>query len=161
MKCRHCDFGCGIYETRPPVCREFYCAWRREDFIPNSWRPDRSGIFSELELVNAPPIFPGVTGIALTLTGDAPEILRREDFRSFVTGAMRRGLPVILGLPGPPGFQGVKVLLNTGPVMEALNRNDLVKFHLLLEEALARLQAHHFKPYVLHYSGNETSVPPA
>ena len=27
--CKHCTAtGCGIYETRYPICREYYCAWR-------------------------------------------------------------------------------------------------------------------------------------
>jgi hypothetical protein len=35
--------GCGVYETRWDVCRDFKCSWLREDNYPDSWRPDRSG----------------------------------------------------------------------------------------------------------------------
>lgn len=38
--------GCGIYETRPGVCREFLCGWRLFEDMDNSWRPDLSGILT-------------------------------------------------------------------------------------------------------------------
>lgn len=29
VACSHlCEKGCGIYETRPNVCRSWYCGWR-------------------------------------------------------------------------------------------------------------------------------------
>lgn len=36
--------GCGIYESRPPVCRSFLCGWRLMPELDASWRPDRSGV---------------------------------------------------------------------------------------------------------------------
>ena len=49
VKCTHLtDKGCGIYETRPPECRTYYCLWADEKAegldIPDWARPDRSGI---------------------------------------------------------------------------------------------------------------------
>lgn len=35
--------GCGIYESRPPVCRGFRCAWLTGN-IPSEMRPDRTHI---------------------------------------------------------------------------------------------------------------------
>ncbi len=43
--------GCGIYETRPPVCRSFLCGWRLLPALDASWRPDLSGVM----LVEIPP----------------------------------------------------------------------------------------------------------
>jgi hypothetical protein len=37
--------GCTIHPERPDFCRNFYCAWRREDqFFPEEFRPDRLGV---------------------------------------------------------------------------------------------------------------------
>jgi len=36
--------GCGIYQTRPPVCRDFLCGWRLLPELDISWRPDLSGV---------------------------------------------------------------------------------------------------------------------
>jgi len=36
--------GCGIYESRPPVCRSFLCGWRLMPDLDASWRPDLSGV---------------------------------------------------------------------------------------------------------------------
>ncbi len=42
--CAHCAVGrgCGIYETRPPECRSFYCHYRQLADLPEHWQPLRS-----------------------------------------------------------------------------------------------------------------------
>lgn len=35
--------GCGTYETRPRVCREFLCEWMCERALSTQLRPDRVG----------------------------------------------------------------------------------------------------------------------
>ena len=43
--CAHCTgSGCGIYDARPPVCRDYLCLWRQTAEMDDSWRPDRSGV---------------------------------------------------------------------------------------------------------------------
>lgn len=44
VTCLHClpDQGCAIYLTRFPVCRTWFCQWRRYAWLDDSWRPDRS-----------------------------------------------------------------------------------------------------------------------
>src|SRR2546423_15078652 len=46
IACVHCvtEKGCGIYETRPPVCRVWFCGWRQMPNLDDSWRPDRPEI---------------------------------------------------------------------------------------------------------------------
>jgi hypothetical protein len=34
--------GCGIYETRPDVCREFYCRWMDDPALGPEWKPNKS-----------------------------------------------------------------------------------------------------------------------
>ncbi len=45
VPCPHLvEKGCGIYESRPPVCRGFLCGWRLMPELDASWRPDVSGV---------------------------------------------------------------------------------------------------------------------
>jgi hypothetical protein len=39
--CEHCDVGvgCKIYETRPAVCAAFYCQYRIDAAVPETWKP--------------------------------------------------------------------------------------------------------------------------
>jgi len=40
--CRHCApgrGGCTIYETRPPVCRNWHCNWMLDSSLGPEWRP--------------------------------------------------------------------------------------------------------------------------
>ena len=42
--CRHVvtGKGCGIYESRPSVCRRFYCHWMLNPHLGPEWKPDRA-----------------------------------------------------------------------------------------------------------------------
>lgn len=43
--CPHCTgSGCGIYEWRPQMCRNWYCAWRYIGSLPDRVRPDRAHV---------------------------------------------------------------------------------------------------------------------
>jgi hypothetical protein len=45
--CRHlCEQGCGIYESRPDVCRNYLCAWRSHAWFGSrpQYRPDKLGV---------------------------------------------------------------------------------------------------------------------
>lgn len=43
--CMHCTGkGCGVYATRPEVCRTWDCAWRRVASMPKETRPDKLGV---------------------------------------------------------------------------------------------------------------------
>ena len=47
QRCPHlCERGCGIYETRPQACREWFCVWV-VGTAPDAERPDRSGVVLE------------------------------------------------------------------------------------------------------------------
>src|SRR3982750_1443858 len=59
VTCQHCTpKGCGIYQTRPAVCRGFQCGWLLLPALDESWRPDRSGVLiSLIELDDLPEEF--------------------------------------------------------------------------------------------------------
>jgi len=45
-ECEHCSgVGCKIYDQRPNVCREWYCAWAASsEFLQDNLRPKDSGL---------------------------------------------------------------------------------------------------------------------
>jgi hypothetical protein len=40
--------GCGIYDKRPVVCRQWYCLWRRLDTLATDMRPEKSKVMFSL-----------------------------------------------------------------------------------------------------------------
>lgn len=48
--CGNCvvNRGCGIYATRPNVCRTWHCLWLRDAAMPDELRPDKSGVIFAL-----------------------------------------------------------------------------------------------------------------
>ncbi len=53
--CVHlCANGCGIHEVRPKICRTWFCAWRRVASMPDTARPDRSGLLVSVNFVQQP-----------------------------------------------------------------------------------------------------------
>lgn len=147
--CRHSrDAGCAVYETRPDVCRRFFCGWRRTKLIPDDWRPDRSGVFVTMGSENVPPQFGGAVGLTLTLTDNPLKTVRQPWFVDFVAGAAARRIPLFLSLPGGEGMQAAMVLLNGAPLDAALGKaRAAVKD--VLERALKQLAGHTYIPCVM------------
>ena len=53
--CRHLAArGCGIHAERPPICRAWFCVWRRMAEMPDDARPDRSGLLVSVNFERAP-----------------------------------------------------------------------------------------------------------
>lgn len=48
--CKHCEKGkgCTVYQSRPDVCKQWFCMWRWFPFAKNV-RPDKSGILLSYE----------------------------------------------------------------------------------------------------------------
>jgi hypothetical protein len=46
--------GCSIHAVRPPICRTWFCAWRRLAAMPDAARPDRSGLLVSVNFVREP-----------------------------------------------------------------------------------------------------------
>jgi len=152
MTCRHClDGGCAIYETRYEVCRSFHCGWRQMPGLDESWRPDRSGVFIEFQVLDRD------AGYSLMLVGNPLKTVRQQQVIDFVAGNVIRNVPVWMTLPGPVGHQGAQSLLNTRPMREAAAASR-AKVKELLEVALRRLQAYPFQPYVMRNSGNDVGA---
>ena len=152
VACRHCTpTGCGIYEKRYAICRGFLCGWLLLPGLDESWRPDRSGILIEYQLLN------GVTGVSLLLAGNPLKAVRQTKVIDFVANAVIHNIPIWLSLPGPPGYQGAQNLLNIQPMREAA-ATSRAKVRELLEVALRRLQNYPFQPYEMTNSGNHVGL---
>lgn len=152
VTCRHCVGGCTIYATRPPLCRQYYCGWRQLPILDDSWRPDRSGVYVEVEPLE------GTTGLSLVLVGNPLKIVRQPWFIDFVTTGVKGSAPLVLGIPGPKGHQGASLLLNTKEMHQAaLHSRARVKE--LLEKELKRLSAHDFPKRIIVHTGNNVGEP--
>jgi hypothetical protein len=156
--CRHClGGGCAIYETRPPVCRAFYCAWRTVDIFDESWRPDKSGVLAQVETEGIPEHFELSTGIGLMLVGNPNRIVRQKWFQDFVETGVMNSVPLFLSLPGPRGYQAATVFLNTAEMLEAIKGHAIKD---ALEAVLRILKTWDFKPATITNTGNDVSTPP-
>jgi hypothetical protein len=156
--CRHCaGGGCAIYETRPPVCRSFYCAWRTVDIFGEDWRPDKSGVLAQVETQGIPEHFELSTGIGLMLVGNPLKIVRQKWFQDFVVTGVMNSVPLFLSLPGPRGYQAATVFLNTEQMRDAVKRQTVKD---ALEAALRLLRGWKFAPAVITHSGNDVALPP-
>ena len=151
--CRHCTAGgCAIYETRYPICREYYCAWRAMEMFGEEWRPDRSGVLPYVETEGIGARFDLSIGIGLMLVGHAARIVRQRWFQDFVRWGVMNSVPLFLSLPGPPGFQAATGSLNTGEIVEAIRQDRLKE---ALESVLKQLRAWDFEPAVITHTGND------
>lgn len=154
--CRHCTAqGCGIYETRPPVCRSYYCAWRTVDIFDESWRPDLSGVMPYVETEGISDAFDLSTGIGLMLVGNPLKIVRQRWFQEFVTTGVMNSIPLFVSLPGPRGYQAATVLLNTQEMLDAIQRNTLKD---ALEAVVKILRGWKFVPATITHAGNDVSA---
>jgi hypothetical protein len=155
-RCRHCSqAGCTIYESRPQVCRAWFCAWRTVDIFGEEWRPDKSGVMPYVETEGIAEAFDLSTGIGLMLVGNPLKTVRQKYFQDFVVTGVMNSVPLFLSLPGPRGHQAATLSLNTEEMLDYIRRG-LVKDGL--EAALKALRASHFEPALITYSGNDVSV---
>ncbi|HEX3754543.1 MAG TPA: hypothetical protein VHV26_05665 [Rhizomicrobium sp.] len=155
-KCKHCTGkGCAIYETRFPVCRSYYCAWRTVDIFGPEWRPDKSGVLAYVETEGISEDFELSTGIGLMLVGHPLKIVRQKWFQDFVVTGVMSSVPLFLSLPGPRGRQAATASLNTEEMLAAIGRGTVKD---ALEKVVTLLRGWDFQPAAITYSGNDVST---
>jgi hypothetical protein len=138
--CRHCvGGGCAVYDSRPPVCRAFYCAWRTVDIFGEDWRPDKSGVLAYVETEGISEDFDLATGIGLMLVGNPLKTVRQKWFQDFVVTGVTSSVP-----------------LNTEQMLDAIGRGAVKDG---LEAALKILRGWDFQPAAITYTGNDVSTP--
>jgi len=155
--CKHCTGGgCAIYETRFPVCRGYFCAWRTVDIFGEEWRPDKSGVLPYVETEGISDDFDLSTGIGLMLVGHAAKIIRQRWFQDFIITGVMNNVPLFLSLPGPRGYQAATVSLNTEEMLAAIARGMVKE---ALEQVVKILRGWDFQPAEITYTGNDVSAP--
>jgi len=97
--------GCGIYSSRPDVCRNWHCGWRLMSQLDDNWRPDRSNIIIRLDSGRG-------DGMVLQPIGKASELLTTEKTLSFVAMCVEAGVPIYISVRTKPGRCNALVHLN-------------------------------------------------
>ena len=148
MLCRNAraDHSCGIYDARPPTCRDFYCGWRRLKWVPEPLRPDRSGVLLRPYRPKATSDDPPRLGIAITLLTVAS--LEAEGLAEAVASSVAGNVPTFLHVPGPPGHTAAIAEINE-PIAAAVRRLDKPAILDFLRKARAEGAAGTFTRIVL------------
>ena len=131
IACAHCTpKGCGIYETRFPICRTYFCGWFGLAELDESWRPDNSGLL----------ISPYDNGIEFLVLGGEGAV-RRPAFTGLLARMLAGGTPVFIAVPGPKGHYPARVQIN-GP----LARTAAAGLGDALAGLLKTAKGHRFEP---------------
>jgi len=155
VACRHCSRGCVIYESRPNVCREFFCGWRQLEELGDEWRPDRSGVFITLDNIAGAGL-PPVLAATFMLIAEAFKLIHTRAVVDIVRAQALKGWPILIALPAPAGFRAKRVRIRDAAMQEAA-RNDIGWLETLLEQALRLIYARPFEPYQLTHGGQDVS----
>lgn len=144
MACGHCDkSGCTVYETRPAVCRGYFCGYIATDWLSDRQRPDRCGVMIDLD---AEAAHEGYARAVTVHVFKDPARALASPFPELIGALIDGGQAVFLSRPAPPGSMNALMLLNPG-LDEAAARGDAVAIQAGLKEALIRLDAHAFVPF--------------
>ncbi|MEI9891487.1 MAG: hypothetical protein WDN45_14070 [Caulobacteraceae bacterium] len=108
-RCPNCTrAGCGVYETRPGICRTYNCGWKRIASMPPETRPDRLGVMFSLERVAAPRnVFEHLFYVAVAV--DDPRALEKPLVRDALA-MLAEGLLPVWGV-----WRGTKTLVHPHP----------------------------------------------
>lgn len=74
--CQHCTpgRGCGIWQNLPAGCATYFCVWRLDPALTESWRPDRARFILTHAHHEAP--------LAVLVDPGAPDAHRKEPYRT-------------------------------------------------------------------------------
>jgi hypothetical protein len=136
VMCQHCKVpnGCGIHETRPQICRAYFCGWHHLPSLDEDWRPEKSEI---LILFREGPAPDGLMdGIEFELIGSLDRIFWLPLVR-YIATLIEDKAPVYLSIPGEIGFQSPWVYLSDIAVLrDAIARRDFAMTTSALSQAL-------------------------
>ncbi len=140
------DKGCAIYATRPDTCRRFFCGWRQLKWVPETLRPDISGVLVRLHYEVSQTKGTKKLGVMVTLLTDAA--LKAEGLAETIGAAVAADIPVFLHVPGPPGYTAAEARMND-VLRNAVLTRDKAALLEILRRARAKARAGKFKPVVL------------
>ena len=102
IKCNHLkrSGGCGIYQTRPKTCQEWYCMWRFMPLLDNSWRPDQKGVLIKRVFERIPAGYEKKLALNFEIIGKK-SIVRDINFIEVLAGYILRGFPCFISYAKP------------------------------------------------------------
>ena len=134
--CQHCTGnGCGIYESRPLVCRAYHCGWRSMPNLDESWRPDLSGVMISWD-IGRPDSGPS-HAVKILITGD-PAVLETDRFLGLVGRFIANRVSTMLSVPRGPGYLNTSLILNAS-LAPAIAARDRAKARAFLRAAYAEM----------------------
>lgn len=121
VSCVHClpGKGCALHPDWPPICRTWFCEWRRLEWLDDSWRPDRSKLLIRATDDDVPAGFASRVGVVFDVLGPCT-ILLQPHVIEVIARLMVHGMAVFLSVPGLPGQATGRVFLN--PLLDAALR---------------------------------------
>jgi hypothetical protein len=159
VRCPHlCGNGCAIYETRYPVCREYYCGWRQLDLLGDEWRPDRSRVlFDAIPEDDLPEHRRGRPNLRFALIGEPPVETMRALY-DMIARLIAGDVWVILAVRGPIGHYPAQAVLNEA-LQDRVANGDLSLIEAALSDAvaLATKASHCFHPVEFKNGGDSGS----
>jgi hypothetical protein len=131
--CKHCSgHGCGIYDTRPPVCRDWYCLWRRDQNLPDHLRPDQCGVIFSIDGEDQPrTIFESFFVVGRSLENDR-SVFDAPAVNAALQTFAQYGTPVFLSWE--LGTKGL--LYPNGPLADAIERPSTTPYGTVVVQAL-------------------------
>ena len=149
--CIYCTgTDCGVYPTRPQVCRTFDCVWRRAAGLPPEARPDKLGLMFSIEREAEPKTVFENLYILASADRDPAEL--HSSLADGVIGALSRNvLPIFIA------WDGIKVMVHP-PAPLAAGIADPSKAETAVAEDAARwLKA--YAPYARYGAGFNVKLP--
>jgi hypothetical protein len=131
--CQHnTGTGCGIYETRPRICRTWHCLWRRVAEMPDHIRPDKLGVMFSVEGdADSPDPFRWMYIVARAVHGF--EDLEKPDAVTALDMFMAEG-----SLPVWAGFDGyIRMLYPDARLADAILNPSATVWQHLVPQGLA------------------------
>ena len=130
--------GCSIYDTRPQVCRDYYCVWLQNATLDDWWRPDRSGFILRETHSDIPAHYIRRVGVVFELCG--PDSAIEDDrFIQAVAGQVAQRAPVFLSIMDPQ--TGTRHVFLNDRMQAAVATRTREPMLRVLRDALAGLRA--------------------
>lgn len=116
--------GCGIYLSRPKVCRTWHCAWRYMANLDADWRPDKCGLLIRIEDGSEIVLQPLAEWAALF------------GAVKLIAGLIQQQIPTSISISTRPGFTNARVPLNVPEMVAAAVAGNLTQVASLLQRAI-------------------------
>jgi hypothetical protein len=124
---------CGIYDSRPATCRDWFCGWRLLSSLNEAMRPDRSGVLISPDIDTTHSQTGGLTLMPLS---DDVSGLFADELIDLTGKCVARGVPMFIAIGH--GANCKRLFLN--PILEfAAKAGDRADFVACLRTATDEL----------------------